>query len=317
MSTAAKYARSSKRRLLNWSFFVLSALIAGAFGVIVIRWGSGNTSESRQFAQMDEFRAWVALTSVLLMIAVIVTAWAWSDFQRIARDAGRASVVIAVVVYVFIGMAAILGPAWVGGTLASPLYLSSWRILILSVLVLAAGGGCFCGLMLLASLLHEEDHSANFDPTTSGKIIEELLQMRSELRRFWRGAALLIAFVVIVAGGLRNALNAYVESYTPSFGPIPATGLLLYGAFFALLLAVVSLPGYVAWQARVRDLRDRLHPIPDDGRPSPEWYLARSNLEALLELRAGSGERLVAILGIIAPFVLSIVAAFVPTVRGG
>jgi hypothetical protein len=88
-------------------------------------------------------------------------------------------------------------------------------------------------------------------------------------------------------------------------------------AFFAGLLALVSIPTYNALQTRARALRDQLFQIPSDGKASTEWYEGRSNLEELLGLHAGTGERFAAVLTILAPLVVGILSAFIPTIHGG
>jgi hypothetical protein len=135
--------------------------------------------------------------------------------------------------------------------------------------------------------------------------------MRSDLRRFLICTAVIITAIMISIGALRNALNAFYESN------ITPTGILVFGAILAGLLAVISIPVYVTWRASAQALRDDLYPLPRDGRPSKEWYQGRSNLEILLEMRVGTGQRFAVLAGIASPIIISIVSVFIPTIHGG
>jgi hypothetical protein len=179
------------------------------------------------------------------------------------------------------------------------------------MLTLAASATCFCGLLLINGIAHKRAASSGFDSMSAGESIRELIKTRSDLRKFLICTAIIIAAIMISLGALRNSLNTYYET------DLTSTGILVFGAIFAGLLAVISIPAYVAWRATAQALRDDLYPLPHDGRPSREWYQGRSNLETLLEMRVGTGQRFAVLAGIASPIIISIVSVFIPTIHGG
>jgi hypothetical protein len=130
---------------------------------------------------------------------------------------------------------------------------------------------------------------------------------------------------VIVIGGLQSALNVDLKGYeaeannpysnissVPNIASIPVGAIILYGVFFTALLAFAVIPSYAAWRARATDLRDSLYPVPYDGHAPQSWYEGRSNIEVLLQIRSGFGPVSLAIIGILAPVVGTIISVFIP-----
>lgn len=81
------------------------------------------------------------------------------------------------------------------------------------------------------------------------------------------------------------------------------------------LTALIFVPAYVAWQERVSDLRDTLHPVPEDGRPTHDWIQSRDDLDTLLVARASGGRVLVTAFGVLAPLTASVVSGLLPVGR--
>ena len=107
-------------------------------------------------------------------------------------------------------------------------------------------------------------------------MIHSILEARTYVQRFFIGGAALITMAVIVIGGLQSALNATIKLYQtryengsissiPDIAGISVGTILLFGMFFAALLAFAVIPSYAAWQARAADLRDFLYPLHEDG----------------------------------------------------
>ena len=110
---------------------------------------------------------------------------------------------------------------------------------------------------------------------------------------------------VLALGVLRGALLAHG---TPA-SDLPVLRLLTYGGVFTVTAALIFVPAYTAWQERVFELRDALHPIPEDGRPAPEWFVARDSFDTLLAARVSAGRVLTATFGVLAPLAGSVVSA--------
>lgn len=84
---------------------------------------------------------------------------------------------------------------------------------------------------------------------------------------------------------------------------------LTFGGVLTAITALIFVPAYVAWQERASELRDALHPVPEDGRPEHDWFQARDDLDALLATRASAGRVLATALGVLAPLMASVVSA--------
>ena len=123
-------------------------------------------------------------------------------------------------------------------------------------------------------------------------------------------------------------MNAYDAAFTNGFSSLSDIGdatdnpvyisggaLILYGLFFAALLAVVLVPAYTAWRNRAMRFRDHLYPIPADGRPPKIWYEDRSVLEDLLGANLGADSRFLAIAGVLAPLIGTIIAVAIPAIH--
>lgn len=298
--------------LLAFAFIVAGA---GTFGFTVTYLGSDRTKDSRNFAGLFEFHVLIGLVSVVLMLIVSMAALSLPNFRRVKQRSRRGELRVCIIVYLIISAIAIFGPKLVAVPQFIPLYLFYWRILALYLFAFAAAGNCFCGLILLGIVQRRKGQPVELESTAGGEVIRDILTARSDLRQFLWGAGSLVTGVVVVSSGIRNTLDAYASNYGVDVG-VPAVVLLLYGAFFAVLLALISVPTYIAVQARARKLIDTLYPVPHNGRPSAEWYAARSGLESLLQLRAGTGQRFAAVLGILAPLIISIISAFIPTSGG-
>ena len=309
-------------RKLHLTLLAFAFIVAGAaaFGYTVTYLGSDTTKASMDFAGLFEFHVLIGLVSVVLMLIVSTAAFSLPHFRRVKQQSRHGElrvciIIIIVIIYLIISAIAIFGPKLVAVPQFIPLYFFYWRILALYLFAFAAAANCFCGLILLGIVQRRKGQQVELEATAGGDVIRDILTARSDLRQFLWGAASLITGVVVVSSGLRNALDAYASNYGGDVG-VPTVVLLLYGAFFAALLALISVPSYMAVQARARKLSDMLYPVPHDGRPSAEWYAARSSLESLLQLRAGAGQRFAAVLGILAPLIISIISAFIPTSGG-
>ena len=296
-------------------FAIIAAAVAGAF---LIRWSSSDTASSLLFANTNQFDEWSAIVSFVTAVSVAVALSTWPIFFRVAKsvakDVGPIAVTSAVMAYVVLGAVAVFGPFLVqGGNASFELSHFYVRMGLLEAILITAGAGSFCGLILLGYSQRVRVDDKRAMRTT----IPAILSARHDLQRFFVGAAILISGSVIIIGGLRSAVNAdYSQNNASNAADIPVGALILYGVFYALLLAFALLPAYSAWQSRVMRFRDDLYPIPENDPLSKDWYEDRSNLEDLLGLHLGTTSRFLAAAGILAPLIASIITAITPAVHG-
>lgn len=310
-ATRPSGAEDVSGKLINPYLLVLFVVLSGIFGVIALRLKVNETETSKDFANTLGYAVWIASVVGTLMLSTFLSGLVWRDFQRVWSLAGKKTRYGTIAVYSLVGIATIFGTFWVISPLYTPLFFFNWRALALSVVALVASATCFCGLLLINGVVHKRAASRGLDSTSAGELIMELMKMRSDLRKFLICTAVAITAIMISLGAFLNALNAYYET------DFSSTGILVFGAIFAVLLAVISIPAYVAWQVSAQALRDHLYQVPRDGRPSQEWYQGRSDLETLLEMQVGTGQRFAVLAGIASPIIISIISVFIPTIRGG
>jgi hypothetical protein len=141
----------------------------------------------------------------------------------------------------------------------------------------------------------------------------------AELRSLWNSLyAIVLAFAVFVvlalvtAGAVRLAYFAGAKDPAANKqGPeFPASDVLLYGAFFAILLSAIALPMVAAYRAAaVRRLRF-CHPIEDpldhSDKDATEWQ------ESLLHLDIGLLKSPITALTVFTPLITAALAAYLP-----
>jgi hypothetical protein len=316
-------------------FTLIAIIVAAVFWSFIIRWHSTDTPSSKIFAGTNQFGELTAIVAVVAAISVAVASFTWPPLLRVKIDVSATTFRWALGAYALIGAAAVSGPFLVEGSGNSSFELSYFnlRIGLVAILVLGAGIGPFCGLILLS---HGQRALSEDPGPAAGGSISAILSARHDLQVFFVGATALITGTMIIIAGLQSALNAYstelnrAQDFYNNNGYFPndifthandnpvnisSEALLLYALFFAGLLAVVLVPAYTAWQNRATSLRDFLYPIPEDGRPPKIWYENRSDLEGLLGTNLGASSRFLAITGVLAPLIGTIIAVIIPAIH--
>jgi hypothetical protein len=189
----------------------------------------------------------------------------------------------------------------------NPLWLGTERFLTLNALTWVFITPSFAGLLLVQLRLSAlaDDIASAVEDGKAGPLIVELLWLRAAMRRFLLAFATTITGGVLALGVLRRALLAHGIPARD----LPVLRLLTYGGVFTVTAALIFVPAYTAWQERVFELRDALHPIPEDGRPTPEWFEARDSFDTLLAARVSAGRVLTATFGVLAPLAGGVVSA--------
>lgn len=141
-----------------------------------------------------------------------------------------------------------------------------------------------------------------------------------QLNRLWQllwFCALSSMFGVIAAVASAGALRgAFISAHPKQAHEFPPANVLLYGALFTLGLSVIAVPFFVASRNRAGQLADHFCPLPTDGKLSEEWMQQRKRVEHLLHLGPLFADSVTAI-GVLAPLVVSAIAAFLPKAANG
>ena len=137
--------------------------------------------------------------------------------------------------------------------------------------------------------------------------IEVLLDLRAYLQRFITLLGAMVTLAALAKGALRQAILATGGNASE----FPPEYVLLQGAYFTGLLALVYIPTYSILAAVGADLVDSVYPVtaPDlDWDNLSEWQANRKSLEELLQLRSGAIHNLRASVSILAPVATSVVS---------
>jgi hypothetical protein len=204
----------------------------------------------------------------------------------------------------------LFGPRAVGHI---PLWLGTGRVIAVNVIAGVFITPAFAGLLLVQARLSAlaREAASLVNEGRAGRLIVELSWLRAAMLRFLITFAAAITAGLLAVGALRLAVLAFG---TPA-AQVPPLRLLTYGGVLTAITALIFVPAYVAWQERVSDLRDTLHPVPEDGRPTHDWIQARDDLDTLLVARTSVGRVLVTAFGVLAPLTASVVSGLLPVGR--
>ncbi len=123
------------------------------------------------------------------------------------------------------------------------------------------------------------------------------------------------AFAIAVVAAIVNsgALRAsFLQAHPGRSAEFPPANVLFYGAFFAIILSVITIPLVAAWRSCAFALIDRTHPLPADGQPTEEWVSGRARLEKLLHLDVPLLRNPLTALSVFVPLITAALAAFIP-----
>lgn len=137
--------------------------------------------------------------------------------------------------------------------------------------------------------------------------IEQFLRLRKNLQHFIAFLGVLVGLATLARGALRQAYLADGGSESH----FPAEYVLLHGAYFTGLLALVYIPTYNSLVAAGGELLDSVYPIASaemDFDRLADWQRNRKGLEDLLELKSGAMDNFKASVSILAPLVGGVVS---------
>lgn len=159
----------------------------------------------------------------------------------------------------------------------------------------------------------DESKNAGFDvrgstPPGDGldPIMHSLLAVRKDIAQAVARLLTLVLLAVLLSGALRGAL---VPNFV-SDADFPASAILVYGAFFTVMLAFAVLPLMLAWRRTATDLLDVAYPT--HVRSTADEADARVRMAATLNLNGSLFTSPVALTSVLSPLVISFLTVFVP-----
>jgi hypothetical protein len=291
------------------------AVVGGAIAFGIIGLGGLPENGTRRFGSAfrhsGEFRMWVFLLVVQTAMWAIGAALllspemrrplrhVWAD-ARLPVFASVAATAVPLVTFVTV--------VSLKSNLHYPLRWHREKVLALSLIGI---GVALIGIAELALVRFALERA----PTGgTAKDIEHYLTLRTLLQRVLGVEGAIVGAAVLSAGALRNAVVAYNQIHTkyesvPDPSKFPREFVLIYGAFFTLLLAMLYVPVYF----RLLDVgRENVKNACEDADPRSEAWLAayekRKKLEEYLQLEVTTSAGFRSGVAILTPLASALVA---------
>lgn len=283
-------------------------------GLLKVATGAGERTDEA-FVEGAEFGIWllVATASVLVWLAVLVRgrrvlqelvrAMPEGERPRRLRDWARHLVGLAVLA---VGVVTVL---WSGDDPAVPI--EHWRA-VTGALMLVAGVAVAPWIVaiwmtherLRTSKAHIRALAGPGDPAD-----EEIDRLRKTWE-FIERAVISVLSVVLTATLMSGALRIALVPEPLEESEFPASHVILYGAFFAFVSAVVVLPLIGSWRSKASSLVDKVRPVRST--MTEEEATARDRLISALNLDVSMIRSPLTVLSVLTPLVTGVLAVFVP-----
>src|SRR5919204_2007616 len=289
-----------RRKQLELSALIALAVFGAAIGLGIVSvdgWAS-----KHKLTHSGEFRLWLFLIAAQTALWAIGAAFLLApEVRRPVEDywvAARRHVVASVVAAA-IPLVAFVAYASLSSHLDYPFPDHPYKVLALSLI-----GSCVALIgvaeLALVKFALESGHAGGRSAD-----VKRYLALRALLQRVLTVQGAIVGAAALSAGALRNAVVAYT-GHKSSF---PREYVLLYGAFFTLLLAVWYTPVYLKLLEVGRANLEAACPLEEP--KSPGWlpaYEKRKKLEEHLQLEVATSASFRAGVAILAPLASALVA---------
>ena len=294
---------------------VVATVLAWLVLVVVTRAGD---STDETFVESASFQTWVGVAA-LAVVAFVDTLVAGirelrDERLRSSRPSSRTYVGL------YLLFAAIVVATLLAGGRGGPrVPVEYWRWIALALLLLGvAGAGPWIVLVWASHSLLSRYRTEIPDlpaPATEARAVadldhmmERLLDIRSDIAAAVGRLLVLVLGAVLLSGALRDALVPKPVSEEE----FPPSAVLLYGAFFTVVLALVVLPLMMSWRRTATMLLHQAYPR--SVAISADHAAAKDRLLAVLDLNGSLFRSPVALSSLAAPLVTSFLAAFIPQI---
>ena len=298
-------ATSAPRRNRATGVFLVLLLSAIGIGIglVIFLYGAQATSESSAFIRSPEFITWMFVNEVIFALYPLSTVLLWKALPQFKQYLVRNKMellIASTIAFVFYMLPNVIG-RFVAKPRPSPYEYVQIRIPTLEVVAFLAGALPFTlGIWLVQIALRE-----TFKEIEGSKNqIEAYVRLRDYLQQSLLGLGVLLSIGILASAALRQAA---IATKTTAAADYPQIYLLIIGAYYTLVIALLYFPAYVALAATGKRLLETCFPLPE---PHDEtWakaYEDRKSFEDFLELKVSGEQRFLTNLTVLAPFVGSI-----------
>jgi len=276
---------------------MLSGAVGAAVGAGVLLLQPGE--QGQEFINAPQFKVWLFFIVALMAFVTVIAAPVLKSLRRLEAYfvSNRREIILSSLALALLCAIPSLFPASFEEKLAYHRIRVGLLLGVGVVVALMAVGGIW---LVRAAL---RDLASSAEP--GEKHIQTFLRLREQLQFLLTVLGILVGGLTLATGALRNALVAT----TPDLKGFPPELVLVYGAYFTALVALIYAPTYIALVATGRKLVDDLWPMPPPKSDAwDDWYDRRKDLEELLQLQQGAVKNFQAGFAILAPLAGSIIA---------
>jgi cytochrome bd-type quinol oxidase subunit 2 len=284
---------------------VLALVAAGALYAVL-----GVNEGSSSLAQSQAWDVWKITASLGMVLALLLGITGAARLHRLFTTSVRSRwwVLAYLALAVALSMAVILfldgqrdnGRQWPFDV--------QWRV-ALAIAVVAAAAVPWVALVWAA---HDLLHRRAFLGPATGSDVPALREAWALVTSIVFVFAMIVVISLVTTGALRAAWLSQDGDREALLEAFPSSDVLLYGAFFALLLAAITFPLVASYRQFALRLVNGSKPIPADGQVTKDWMEDRARLEALVHLDIGVFRNPLTALSVFTPLVTAALAAFIP-----
>lgn len=288
--------------------FLLLGIGGASIGVLIYFWGTPSTSASQAFITSPEFVTWFFLNEVLFAAFPILAVLLWEPLNQLRKHFrhNRLEILVSSLILFVLFMLPHVGGMAVIKPRSLPLEYANTKMLLLMII------GFFGSLLplTLGIWLTQAALRYIFSITPQAEYdVRDYLRLRDYLQLFLMILGALLSGFILSSAALRAAGLA---SGATTESQYPFVYLLIVGAYYTLLSAILYLPTYLSLGFVGQHLLDFFLALPPpDSERWAETYSDRKQLEELLELKVTGAQRFVTSIILFSPFVVSIFSLWV------
>jgi MFS family permease len=294
-----------RRTFLLLVTFIVFTLI----GFAIISFRAPFTDESKLFTKSPNYVIWMVVMAVLTGLLPIFGLPLWRSLLMYYRDEWREHrlVIILSSIMLYILVMAPIPFVLIFTSLEFPLYGHITKMVIIFTLTFFAILPAAIGLWLINPAAEKAYAGETGSSDSYYQFIESYKSFRSDLQLYLAIAGILISMVVLSTEALRNALIDFQPANEDIFS---ASMAIVYGLYFALVLALIYVPTFLQLQKLGRNFIDKIYPVKSLVEYG-EKKDRRDQVEELLNLKIGVFANLRSGLFILAPLVTSLFSSVI------
>jgi len=293
--------------VLDWAGFFVGLLIMTGDYIVA---GRSMTHENWAFFESPKAMVWIFFVAAQFAFwaNIVEPLWRWrSQLKRVygIRDTHAIHLKLAAAVVFFAIPGFFLVYVVPDSNLAHHDPKMALVNLFAVIVALIATGGIWYVRAAIEATFGRKGAAGRTLDSTQQKI-DVVIDLRSHLQRFISLLGAMVALATLAKGALRQAILATGGSATE----FPPEYVLLQGAYFTGLLALVYIPTYSMLAAVGSDLVESVYPVSAgelDWSELSKWQSNRKALEDLLQLNVGAVHNVTASISILAPVATSVI----------